>query len=166
MTLQKADVTDMPFEDETFDVVWTQHAAQSIPDKEKFFAEFFRVLKPGGKAVVHDLFKGPGEPVHFPAFWGRDDSISFLSTDDEMKALLEGAGFTIVHWEDTTEQAKAANEAMHDEGAKNELEEETIEGLDIFLLFGEDTLVMAENSVKDMDVGSIGIFEAVLERPA
>ena len=32
VTLQKADVTEMPFEDESFDVVWTQHAAQSIPD--------------------------------------------------------------------------------------------------------------------------------------
>jgi hypothetical protein len=54
---------------------------------------------------------------------------------------------------------------MDEDHAKSELQTETIEGLDIFLLFGEQTLVMADNSVKDMDVGSIGIFEAVLERP-
>jgi MPBQ/MSBQ methyltransferase len=166
VSLQRADVTAMPFDDQTFDVVWTQHAAQSIPDKPAFFAELFRVLKPGGRAVVHDLFRGPGSPVHFPAFWGPDDSISFLSTDAEMRQMLEDAGFEAVHWKDTTEEARAANAAMHEEGAKNELEAETIEGLDIFLLFGEETLIMAENSVKDMDVGSIGIFEAVLERPA
>ena len=166
VTLQKAEVTEIPFDNESFDVVWTQHALQSIPHKERFFAEFFRVLKPGGKAVVHDMFRGPGSPVHFPAFWGSDDSISFLSTDAELRSLLEDAGFKFLHWQDTTEEARAANAAMHDEGAKMELEKETIEGLDIFLLFGEETLVLATNSVKDMDVGSVGLFEAVLEHPA
>ncbi len=166
VTLHKADVTDIPFDNESFDVVWTQHAAQSIPDKQVFFTELFRVLKPGRKAVIHDMFRGPGSPVHFPAFWGPDDSVSFLSTDEEMRSLFADAGFKVVHWLDTTAEARAANAAMHDEGAKMELEEETIEGLDIFLLFGEETMVLATNSVKDMDVGSVGLFEAVLERPA
>jgi MPBQ/MSBQ methyltransferase len=162
--LERGDVTDMRFDDASFDVVWTQHAAQRIPEKEAFFAEMHRVLKPGGRLVVHDLYRGPGSPVHFPAFWGQDDSISFLVSDAEMRELLEAAGFRVTHWEDTTESAHAANDAMDENHAKSELETETIEGLDIFLLFGEQTLVMADNSVKDMDVGSIGIFEAVLER--
>jgi SAM-dependent methyltransferase len=134
-------------------------------DKAAFFAELFRVLKPGGRAVVHDLYRGPGSPVHFPAFWGQDDSISFLISDAQMRELLEGAGFEVVHWNDTTESAHGANDAIDAEHAKTELEAETIDGLDIFLLFGEQTLVMADNSVKDMQVGSVGIFEAVLRRP-
>jgi SAM-dependent methyltransferase len=163
--LERGDVTDMRFDDESFDVVWTQHAAQSVPDKAAFFAEMDRVLKPGGRAVVYDLYRGPGSPVHFPAFWGQDDSISFLASDDEMRGLLEAAGFEVVHWNDTTASAHQANDAMDEEHAKSELHEDTIEGLDIFLLFGDQTLVMADNSVKDMQVGSVGIFEAVLRKP-
>lgn len=163
--LERGDVTDMRFADQSFDVVWTQHAAQSVPDKAAFFAELFRVLKPGGRAVVHDLHRGPGSPVHFPAFWGQDDTISFLVSDAELRELLEAAGFTVVDWNDTTASAHGANDAIDADHAKTELEAETIDGLDIFLLFGEQTLVMAENSVKDMQVGSVGIFEAVLRRP-
>jgi SAM-dependent methyltransferase len=162
--LERGDVTDIRFDDGTFDVAWTQHAAQSIPDKERFFAELHRVLKPGGRLVVHDLYRGAGSPVHFPAFWGQDDSISFLVGDAEMRELLEAAGFTVEHWEDTTATAHEANDAMDEEHAKSELAEPTVDGLDIFLLFGDQTLVMAENSVKDMQVGSVGIFEAVLRR--
>ena len=74
-----------------------------------------------------------------------------------MRALLERTGFRVMHWQDTTESAHAANGTMDSENAKNELEAETVDGLDIFLLFGEQTLVMAENSVKDMEVHSIGL---------
>lgn len=162
--LERGDVTDMPYADGSFDVVWTQHAAQSVPDKARFFSELQRTLKPGGRCVVHDLYRGPGDPVHFPAFWAEDESISFLVSDTEMRALLEDAGLRVVTWEDTTASAHAANEAMDAEHAKSELEAETIAGLDIFLLFDDQTLVMAENSVKDMTVGSVGIFEAVLRR--
>jgi MPBQ/MSBQ methyltransferase len=163
VSFQRADVTVLPFGDEEFAVVWTEHAAQSIPDKPKFFSELYRVLKSGGKAVVHDLYRGPSGDVHFPAFWGRDDSISFLSSDSEMRSMLEAAGFRVVDWLDTTREAWEANAAML-EGDPSE-HVAPIPGLDIFLLFGEETMVMAANSVKDFEVGAIGIFEAVLERP-
>ncbi|HWI21404.1 MAG TPA: methyltransferase domain-containing protein [Baekduia sp.] len=166
VSLKKGDVTAIDFDDDTFDVVWTQHAAQSIPDKAKFFSEVARVLKPGGRFVVHDLYKGAGDPVHYPAFWGEDDSIGFLVSDDEMRRLLEQAGFEVVSWEDTTNAAHEANAAMDEDNARSELQAATIDGLDIFLLFGDKTLVYAENSVKDFEVGSIGIFEAVCKLPA
>ncbi|HWI22899.1 MAG TPA: methyltransferase domain-containing protein, partial [Baekduia sp.] len=59
VSLQLGDVTAVPFEDETFDVAWLQHVTQSVPDTADMYAEMRRVLKPGGRLVVHDFFRGP-----------------------------------------------------------------------------------------------------------
>ena len=162
VSFQRQDATDLPFEDEAFDAVWTEHAGQSIPDKRKFFGELHRVLKPGSRLVVHDLYGGKIDQVHFPAFWGRDDSISFLISDDEMRQLIEDSGFRVVDWTDTTKEAWDSNAAMLE--TNPEEHHAAVPGLDIFLLFGDETILMAENSVKDFEVGAIGIFEAVFER--
>ena len=39
---------DLPFEAATFEAVWTQGVLMNISDKARFFAEAFRVLRPGG----------------------------------------------------------------------------------------------------------------------
>lgn len=51
----------MPFEDGSFDIVWTQHASMNIADKEKLYSEIYSVLKPMGRLVIYDIFKGPKE---------------------------------------------------------------------------------------------------------
>jgi SAM-dependent methyltransferase len=164
VTVQHADATALPFEDGSFEVVWTEHAAQSIPDKAAFFSELHRVLVPGGRLVVHDLYRGAKGDIHFPAFWGPDDSISFLVSDRELRETAESVGLQTVEWTDTTQEAWDANAALA-EGEEGSSHEAAVSGLDITLLFGlEATMEMAENSVKDFEDGSIGIFEAVFKR--
>lgn len=48
ITWQTADALDLPFEDESFDVVACQFGVMFFPDKSKAFSEARRVLKPGG----------------------------------------------------------------------------------------------------------------------
>ncbi|HEY1713061.1 MAG TPA: methyltransferase domain-containing protein [Solirubrobacteraceae bacterium] len=157
VSFQHADATDLPFADDMFDLVWTQHAAQSIPDKAAFFAELHRVLKRGGTAVIHDLYRGASGEIHFPAFWGRSDSISFLVTDSEMRSLLETGGFEVVEWTDTTDEVLAFNADRLERGIPA-----PIPGLNISLLFGDETMTMAANGVQDLRDGAVGTFEAVL----
>lgn len=47
---QQGNATDLPFEDNEFDVVWTEHVAMNIPDKRRLYGEMHRVLRPGGHA--------------------------------------------------------------------------------------------------------------------
>ena len=43
---RQGDATNLPFDDRSFDVVWTEHVAMNIPDKSRLYREMHRVLKP------------------------------------------------------------------------------------------------------------------------
>lgn len=49
----KADLTNMPFEDGSFDAVIAVHVLEQIPNDRKVTQEVFRVLRPGGWAILH-----------------------------------------------------------------------------------------------------------------
>jgi SAM-dependent methyltransferase len=48
----RADITDLPFEDESFDMVICAHVLEHVPDDRKAIAELFRSLRPGGTAIL------------------------------------------------------------------------------------------------------------------
>ena len=93
---------DMPFSDEEFDVVWTQHSSMNIADKERLYAEIWRVLRPGGRFAMHEIMAGSLQPIHFPVPWARDPAISFLRPAATIRALLAETGFAEVAWEDVS----------------------------------------------------------------
>ena len=93
---------DLPFHDETFDVVWTEHVQMNIADKRRFYAEAARVLKPGGKLVFHDIFAGPGAPPQYPVPWAATSEISFLAPVAEVRFILDALGLRAEHWIDSS----------------------------------------------------------------
>lgn len=52
VSYQVADATELPFEDETFDVVVSTQVAEYVPDIETFCSEVYRVLKPNGRGLI------------------------------------------------------------------------------------------------------------------
>lgn len=46
------DMTAIPFEDESFDLVWASHVLEHIEDDIKALQEVKRILKPGGVAIL------------------------------------------------------------------------------------------------------------------
>lgn len=46
------DAEDMPFDDNTFDLVYSNGVIHHIPDTSKVVDEMFRVMKPGGQAII------------------------------------------------------------------------------------------------------------------
>lgn len=102
ITFQRGDALDMPFADQSFDVIWSQHATMNIAEKAPLFAEFARVLRPGGFLAFHEVMAGPNTPVIFPVPWATDQRLNFLSTPEEARALLAGSGWSERAWNDTS----------------------------------------------------------------
>lgn len=98
-----ASALEMPFNDATFDVVWTQHVQMNIADKRAFYREIARVTRPNGLFLFHDIFQGDGGPLHYPVPWADEPSISFLAAPGEVKRMLMDLGYVIHDWVDKTE---------------------------------------------------------------
>jgi len=96
------DALDLRVDAGAFDVVWTQNSGMNIADKERLYAGFHRVLRPGGLLAVQEPMAGPVQPAVFPLMWAREPAASFLRTPAEMRALIAGAGFAERAWEDVT----------------------------------------------------------------
>ena len=76
----KADICDLPFEDNAFDVILCNHVLEHIPNDTKAMNELRRVLKPGGIGV----FQIPQDVSRTVTF--EDDTI----TDKKERAKIFG----------------------------------------------------------------------------
>jgi len=76
----KADICNLPFKDDSYDVIFCNHVLEHIPDDTKAMQELYRVLKPGGYGV----FQVPQDLEREITF--EDDSI----TDKKERAKIFG----------------------------------------------------------------------------
>ncbi len=76
----KADICDLPFEENSYDVILCNHVLEHIPDDTKAMQELYRVLRPGGWGI----FQIPQDLQRATTF--EDDSI----TDTKERAKIFG----------------------------------------------------------------------------
>lgn len=48
----KADICNLPFEDNSYDIIFCNHVLEHIPDDQKAMQELYRILKPDGYAIL------------------------------------------------------------------------------------------------------------------
>ncbi len=108
----QGDAAALPFPDATFNVVWTQHVQMNVPDKQQFYAEANRVLRPEGYFMYYDILKGKGEPVTYPMPWASTADQSFLFTNRELDRILTGLGLRKVSTKDQTRAGIAFFEGL------------------------------------------------------
>jgi sarcosine/dimethylglycine N-methyltransferase len=107
ITVRRADVTDLPFEDAAFTVVFSQHVQMNVADKALLYQEARRVLVGGGQLAVWDIAAGENGEPDFPVPWADRPEYSHLATSDRLRAAIETSGFEIEQWNDLTDQAAA-----------------------------------------------------------
>ncbi len=54
----KMDITDIQYPDASFSVIYCSHVLEHVPDDRKAIGEFFRVLRPGGWALLNVPISG------------------------------------------------------------------------------------------------------------
>ncbi|WP_330961039.1 class I SAM-dependent methyltransferase [Photobacterium sp. 53610] len=156
---RQGDATQLPFQDDTFDVVWTEHVAMNISDKPRLYGEMYRVLKPGGTVAIYDILAGTSGPVLFPVPWARTPETSFLVQPSELRDLLEQAGFEISGWSDTTEAACEWFTAL-----VTKIQQEGLPPLGFHLLMGPEFQQMAQNQGRNLKEGRIVLAQVVARK--
>lgn len=133
VVLRQASALDLPYEDEKFDIVWTQHVQMNIADKHRFYSEIARVLKPGGRLLFHDVFRNSGDSPVYPVPWADDESMSVLVTENQARSIIEDAGLFIDQW---IEKLQESNEFFN--RVLNRIEAGGHAPLGIHLLMGDN----------------------------
>lgn len=118
ISVRQADVTELPFADDTFDVAISQHVQMNVPDKARLYSEAHRVLVAGGRLVLWDITIeksgtiGARGRLDYPLPWADQPARSHLVTPDELRTAVESAGFAVEHWNDLSDQATALMQAV------------------------------------------------------
>lgn len=76
----KADICDLPFGDDEFDFIICNHVLEHIPDDTKAMQELYRILRPGGTAILQVPYEAGRTTTY------EDDTI----TDPKERARIFG----------------------------------------------------------------------------
>ena len=111
----------LPFDDASFDVVFSKDSVVQIPDKPALFAEVKRVLRPGGRFIASDWLRGskPGYSDAMLEFFRLEGIAYNMASLEESAAALSSAGFVEVEVRDRNAWylELARREALAMEGA-------------------------------------------------
>lgn len=146
----------LPFEENTFDGVWSLQMNMNVEDKLAWLKETRRVLKPGGRAILYEVCGLNNAPLHFPVPWAQDSSMSFLVPPESFRTAVIAAGFDIAVWNDKTDLAQQAFATVPAPVGKPNLPE-----LGVYLLVGDDIQTKAYNLRRNLDEERVSLIEAV-----
>ena len=98
IAVKLAEPGPLPIPDASFDLVFTKDVICHVPDKAPFFAETFRVLRPGGAFAAGDWIKGKDGPgsAEYEDWAGRLQTAGLrfhFSPLETYLSGLEAAGF-------------------------------------------------------------------------
>ena len=90
--LKRVEPGPLPFDDESFDVVFSKDAIIHIHDKGALFREIYRILRPGGCIAMSDWYRSEKPLTEEMAAWLEPFGSDFTMTPIQNDANLLGSG--------------------------------------------------------------------------
>jgi SAM-dependent methyltransferase len=159
--IERGDGVRLPYDDDSFDGAYAQHATMNVADRPRFFGEAWRVLKPGGFFALTEHGLGPVGSPHHPLPWSEDGTGEFLVAPAETRALLAAARFVDIEIEDTGAKYLAAYRSALQRADRGELP-----ALGLHVLMGPTAPEKMRNSARNIDEGRTHPVQVVCRKPA
>lgn len=105
----------LPFEDDSFDVVFSKDALIHIPDKKALYSQIMRVLKPGGTFAASDWLSGENAANDnaFQLYISLTQLDFTMATAEQTAKVMREAGFENVETKDRNEwYARLSNQEL------------------------------------------------------
>lgn len=117
VTFECKDFLETGFPDDRFDVVWAQESILHTSQKRAVLKEVYRLLKPGGRLIVEDLFisRQPSSVKENRLLKSIYSNclIPDLVTSEEFVASAAEAGFVEITMEDISARVKRSYRRLH-----------------------------------------------------
>ena len=160
ITFEQGNVLDMPFDDDLFDVVFSQHTMMNIEDKTRLAQEVRRVLRPGGRFVLYEICAGSVSTPYFPVPWAGDPAINFLVEPQTLHQMVDETGFKALEWRDVT--ASSLDWAQQLIANIGNRPADGPPPLGLNLLMGATTAEKARNMMRNLEEDRIRVIQAVV----
>jgi len=158
--VEQGDGQRLPYPDSHFDGAYTQHVTMNVADRQRFFTEAYRVLKPGAFFALSEHGLGPKGNPHHPVPWSADGSGAYLITPSETRTVLEQTGFEDIVIEDTGAKYAAGYRIAIEKAEKGALPP-----LGVHILMGETALQKTRNTLRNIEEGRTHPIQLICRKP-
>ncbi|MCB8890076.1 class I SAM-dependent methyltransferase [Vreelandella malpeensis] len=148
------DARHLPFRRHSFDAVIFQHSLMNMPEPRAVLEQAYRVLRPGGKLILHELTRGDGVSLRYPVPWATCAEHSHLLSLETLLTQLKVCGFDQLQVENLSDAARAWRARQRDKER-----DVSAPVLSPHWVFGERFKAMSENLLENLTRRAIEVVE-------
>jgi len=154
----QANAIHLPFADNSFSGIWTQHVTMNIEDKYQLFKEFSRILRPTGKLVMYEVSGQDNvtNSIKYPLPWSVDGSYSYIQDSQSYRGQIEDHEMHIDHFENVT--ATALNSVTR---LLSMLQQNKLQKPNLGLLLGDNYQTMMINLAQSLKDQSLYVYQII-----